>query len=108
SKLLVAMKFLERKDNFLVNNLKYFECYLKVLPINSIQEITFSAMLKDVDIYDIEKYCETVNEIDTKNKTYLTKEAIEYFKNGPYKKYVLKINEELVKTPRLQTVVKIR
>ncbi|CAF1505907.1 unnamed protein product [Didymodactylos carnosus] len=80
---------------------------LTVLPINSIQEISFSAMLNDVGIYDIEKYCETMNEIGTKVKTYLTKDAIEYFKNDPYKKYVLKINEKLVKTPQLQTVVKL-
>ncbi|CAF1219741.1 unnamed protein product, partial [Didymodactylos carnosus] len=51
---LIKMKLLSLKTDFLANKHSYRPCYLKLLPHTAVEEINFSMMLKDVEIKDIQ------------------------------------------------------
>ncbi|CAF4520997.1 unnamed protein product [Didymodactylos carnosus] len=96
---LIKMKLLSLKTNFLANKHSYQPCYLKLLPNTVVEEINFSMMLKDVGIKDIQMYFNTMKKIKTKNLAFVTQDALALFNSPPYCEHVLKIDERLVMKP---------
>ncbi|CAF4571747.1 unnamed protein product [Didymodactylos carnosus] len=102
--LLIKMKLLSLKTNFLADKHSYQPCYLKLLSHTVVEEINFSMMLKDVGITDIQMYFNTMKKIKTKNLAFVTQDALTLFNSPPYCEHVLKIDERLVMKPTVRKV----
>ncbi|CAF1019475.1 unnamed protein product [Didymodactylos carnosus] len=82
------------------NTINYQKSYLKHLPSNDIEaQLNFGCILKQFTITKIKDYYETFKTIDTRNKTFITRQAFNLLSAPPYSTHVSKIEESLLKIP---------